>query len=174
MPSWFSGFASTFRRSELARLQLSDVTEDIFGRITLFKKRSKTDQKGKGRYFGVWPGERESTDPVRSLKAWIARRGSWPGPLFCRTSRTGRIIHKPITGEAIHEAIKRAIARAGLDASLYGAHSLRAGAVTAAAKNGCTDQEIKEMSGHKSTQVMEGYIRGNRVFDGRNPLQGML
>lgn len=167
------GFASTFRRSELARLQLADVDENEIG-VVLFKKRSKTDQKGKGRYFGVWNGKQESTDPVIALKAWIVARGSWQGPLFCRISRTGRVIQRPITGESVNDAIQRAIARVGLDASRYGAHSLRAGGVTAAAKNGCTDQEIKEMSGHRSTMVMEGYIRGNRVFDGRNPLEGVL
>lgn len=167
------GFASSFRRSELANLLLSDVGEDEFG-LTLFQRRSKTDQKRKGRYFGIWHGARESTDPVRALKSWIDARGPWVGPLFCRISRTGRVIPRGITGEAINDAIQRAIARAGLDATRYGAHSLRAGAVTAAAKIGRTDQEIKEMSGHKSTQVMEGYIRGERLFAGRNPLEGVL
>jgi integrase len=168
------GFASSLRRSELAALLLSDVTFDDRGLVVLVRK-SKTDQDGAGRLLGVWPGERALTDPVRVLGAWIDRRGPWEGPLFpAIPNRFDHVSRRPVSGEAVNEAIKRAIARAGIDPASYGAHSLRAGAITASADAGRSDQEIMNFSGHISAKVMRGYIRRARVFSGRNPLAGVL
>lgn len=167
------GFASCLRRSNIARLQLADVSFQREG-LVLRIRYSKTDQRGKGDQSGVWKGERESTDPVRVLKAWISVRGNWPGPLFCRISNHDVIARRGISGEAIHEAFQRAVARIGLDVAKYGAHSMRSGAVTASADLGRSDQEIMGMSGHKTQRVMNGYVRGSRLFSGRNPLQGVL
>jgi integrase len=168
------GFATSLRRSELAALLLSDVSFEPRGLVVVVR-RSKTDQDGKGRLVAVWPGKRTLTDPVRVLRNWIQRRGRWEGPLFSRVlNRWDRVSRKPISGEGINEAIKRAIARAGLDAALYGAHSLRAGAITASADAGRSDQEIMGLSGHENAKVMRGYIRRARVFSGRNPLEGVL
>jgi len=168
------GFATTLRRSELSRLQLSDlkfVPEGIVVRL----RYSKTDQAGEGEDIPVWPGEREETDPVKTVKSWLAKRGDWDGALFCSLTRGGFLRMKPVTGETIHERVQLAIERAGIDSSCrYGSHSLRAGAVTASSRIGRTTQEIKGMSRHESTQVMEGYIRGERLFAGRNPLEGVL
>ena len=61
------GFATALRRSELARVQLDDLTfpeEDPKG-IRVRIPWSKTDQEGAGRYIDVWPCQRESTDRGR-------------------------------------------------------------------------------------------------------------
>jgi integrase len=76
--------------------------------------------------------------------------------------------------QAVSEAVKRAVERVGLDSANYGSHSLRAGAVTAAAELGRSDQEIMALSGHRSAAVMQAYVRSARVFAGRNPLAGVL
>ncbi len=168
------GFATSMRRSELALLDLSDI---IFHRqgLSVHLRFSKTDQAGKGRHIAVWAGERVCTDPVSTMRDWIDRRGAWAGPLFARIARRGdAVIRAGISGEAINELVKRAIARAGLDPSGYGAHSLRAGAITACAELGRSNQEIMDLSGHESETVMRKYIRGTRLFSGRNPLAGAL
>jgi len=167
------GFATSFRRSELAGLQLSDI---VFkpGGLAVLLRYSKRDQEGKGRMLGVWPGRRASTDPVRCLRAWLELRGKWPGPLFCRVQTGGVVQRKGISGEAVNEAVKRAIANAGIDPDTYGAHSLRSGAITAAADLGRSDLELKGLSGHRSTRMLEVYVRGARLFTGRNPLAGVL
>ena len=167
------GFATSFRRSELVRLLLSDVTFERQG-LGVLLRYSKRDQEGAGRLLGVWAGDRASTDPVRVLRAWLDFRGDWDGPLFCRV-QTGDLVRRiPISGEALNEVVKRRVAAVGLDSSCYGAHSLRSGAITASAELGRSDQELKGLSGHATTKMLEVYVRRARLFAGRNPLAGLL
>jgi integrase len=167
------GFATALRRSELARVQLNDVTFEPQG-IRVRIPYSKTDQDGIGDVIDVWPGQRESTDPVRVLKAWIAKRGTWEGPLFCPVIQE-QVRKKGITGESITNVMKRVCARAGLDPAGYAAHSLRAGAVTASSDIGREDGEIaKKLSRHRNVAMIRIYNRGRRAFAGRNPLEGVL
>jgi integrase len=167
------GFASGLRRAELGRLQCSDVTFEQKG-LKLFVRYAKTDQEGRGRTLGVWSGKKKSTDPVRALKAWIAKRGRWDGPLFCRI-QTGDVVTRiPMRGQAIAEVVKSAVTRLGLDPTRYAGHSLRSGAVTASADLGRSDQELMRLSGHRSAAQVRAYVRGSDVFAGRNPLAGVL
>ncbi len=166
------GFASTLRRSNLAALQLADVAFEERG-LVICVRRSKTDQLGRGRLIGVWRGRRAVTDPVRVLREWIHVRGDWDGPLFCKV-RENRIYRDGITGETIADIVQRAVERVGLDPNLYGAHSLRAGGITAAAEIGRSDREIMGLSGHESADMLQVYIRRARIFSGRNPLHGVL
>ena len=101
---------------------------------------SKTDQKGEGRTFGVFAGENEATDPVRTMRAWIQVRGKEPGPLFTHVTKKGDPTLARMSGGFINESVQRAVTRIGLDDKEYGAHSLRAGFVTAAADNGASDR----------------------------------
>jgi integrase len=167
------GFATALRRSDLARLDLGDITFAPEGLI-VYQAASKTDQFGRGRMLSVWAGKRILTDPVHAVQSWIDRRGEWSGALFCHVGAYDDVLQKRLTGEAVHDAVVRAIKRAGIDATHYGAHSLRAGAITAAAIKGSSDQEIMSMSGHVNAQVMHGYVRRARLFAGRNPLEGVL
>jgi integrase len=167
------GFACALRRSEIAALQLSDVGFRDKG-VVLTIRRSKTDQEGRGVYLPAWPGRRALTDPVRVLRAWIAARGMWPGPLFSRIYIGDRLSKNALSGDAVNDLVKRKIAAAGIEPDSFGAHSLRAGAVTAAAELGGTDTELMGLSRHRSMTVMRGYIRPSRVFTGRNPLAGVL
>ena len=157
-------------------MQLDDLTfpeEDPKG-IRVRIPWSKTDQEGAGRYIDVWPGQRESTDPVRVIRAWIEKRGSWEGPLFCPLINE-RIMKTGLTGESIAKVLKRAVVRAGLNPDGYAAHSLRAGAVTASSDIGREDGEIaKKLSGHRNLAMIRVYDRGRRAFSGRNPLEGVL
>jgi site-specific recombinase XerD len=167
------GFATSFRRDELAHLQFSDVTFERHG-LAVLLRYSKRDQEGNGRLLGVWSGKRDVTDPVRTLRAWLKWRGEWDGPLFCRI-QTGDIVQrKAISGAAIHHAVQRMIAEVGIDPKRYGAHSLRAGSITAAAELGRSDQEIVGLSGHSNVQMIRTYVRSARLFSGRNPLAGVL
>lgn len=167
------GFASSLRGSELAALKLSDVAFEPQG-VALLLRHSKTDQLGRGRIIGLWQGSRQETDPVAVLHAWIDKRGPWDGPLFPFVNRHDAVGRTPISGEAVNKVVKRSVARIGIDPAAYGSHSLRAGAVTASADLGRSDQEIMALSGHASAAVMRMYVRRARVFDGRNPLAGVL
>ncbi len=168
------GFATSLRRSNLGRLQLSDLSFHEPG-LAVHVRSSKNDQNAVGKTFAAWAGERASTDPVTVVQAWIDARGKWSGPLFTRvTSRGDHVSHSGISGDSINKIVQRAMVRAGLDPTGYGAHSLRAGAITASAELGRSDQEIMGLSGHSSVTVMRTYIRGTRLFAGRNPLAGAM
>ena len=60
------GFAGAFRRSELAALEVADLTFTAEGLI-IDLRRSKTDQEAKGREVGIPFGADELTCPFRSL-----------------------------------------------------------------------------------------------------------
>jgi integrase len=167
------GFATSLRRSSLADLQLSDIAFEREG-VAIYVRKEKQDQLGKGRVIGVWNGERPETDPPRVLRAWIARRGTWQGPLFPRVHLNDTVLREQLSGEAFHKIVQACLKRIGIEPKFYGAHSLRAGAVTAAAQLGRSDQEIMGLSGHTTPAVMKQYVRRARIFDGRNPLAGVL
>jgi integrase len=167
------GFATNFRRTELALLKLSDISFERRG-LAVLLRYSKRDQEGEGKLFAIWRGKRDFTDPVRVLRTWLNHRGTWEGPLFCRIQSHDTVMKLPISGEAVNEIVKRRVASIGIDPGPYGTHSLRAGAITTSAELGRSDQEIMGMSGHSSAKVMKMYVRSARLFAGRNPLAGVL
>lgn len=61
--------------------------------------------------------------------------------------------------------VKRAAELAGLDATTYSGHSLRAGFVTTAAANGASERAIARQSGHcAGSTVLRQYIRHASAF----------
>lgn len=91
------------------------------------------------------------------------------GPLL-RTCRCDGVIHDaPMSGSAINAAVKRRVHAAGLDASEFGAHSLRAGFVTQALRGGADYAEVMRQTGHTSPAMVGVYaretdpLRGNAV-----------
>jgi integrase len=79
-----------------------------------------------------------------------------------------------ICGQSVAKVVKYAAQKAGLDFDGISGHSLRAGAVTAAANTGSSDAEIMKMTGHANLSTMRRYVRDVHAFGGRNPLAGVL
>jgi integrase len=152
------GFAGSFRRSELCNLNLADIDlrDD---RVIVKLGRTKTDQTGKGREIVIPRANRAELCAVRSLAVWLKERGSWAGPLFCDLKRSGAIVREKATGSLIYYALRTACRRAGLDQKRFGAHSLRAGAITAAAASGANVFDIMSLSGHRSYDNVARYVR---------------
>lgn len=161
------GFASGCRRAELSALDLADITPAGNNRLMLTIRRSKTDQLGRGRHVGIWPGTNPQTCPVAALRAYLQERGPEAGPLFL--NRSG----KRLSGEAINDLVKRCAKLLHLDPSDYGGHSLRAGCVTAAHEAGMDAAAIMQRTGHKSVEMILKYIRPTDVFR-RDVLAGVL
>jgi len=154
------GFATGMRRSELAGLELRDV-EFVSKGLVVTLRRSKVDQNGEGRQIGVFRGRRPETCPVRALRAWLRKRGDRAGSLF------------GVQGWTINEIVRGAAESIGLDPADYGAHSLRAGMITAANAEGVPDSAIMRRSGHKSVQTLSRYVRHRDLF-AFNPLSRAL
>jgi site-specific recombinase XerD len=154
------GFASALRRSELAALDLSDVSVTREG-IAVLLRRSKTDQEGRGRELGIPPASRErALCPVAALRAWLRVRGRRRGPLFCAVSKIGRPLLDRRLGTPVYsDVVQRAVASIGLDPTAYGAHSLRVGVVTAAVAAGASPIEVMKRTGHRKFEMIERYCR---------------
>jgi len=161
-------FTGAFRRSELVALTMQDVTQETTGLVILVR-RSKTDQSGAGMTKHI-PARKDALCPVAALRTWIKTAEITSGPLFRRVDRWGKVGKKALDAKEIARIVKRAAQAAGLDASKFAGHSLRAGFVTSAAMAGVDEWKIQEQTGHKSLSVMRGYIRAT----GRGARQAAL
>ena len=65
-----------------------------------------------------------------------------------------------LSGRDVARTVQRYAAAAGLDASTYSGHSLRAGLATSAALAGKGDRAIMAQTGHKSRAMVDRYVRG--------------
>lgn len=170
------GFASGWRRSELVSVRVQDVSFVRRGmRVRL--GASKTDQDGsEGREIGIPFGREDITCPVKAMRAWLHVRGRRDGPLFAPISLSrgvGVIAERALCPEVVNIRLQRALTLIGKDASVYGAHSLRSGMVTASAENGADLPAIMQRTGHKSIEMVLRYVRPARAFRS-DPLAGVL
>ena len=158
------GFAGAFRRSELAALDLGDISLSGAG-LVITIRRSKTDQEGAGRQVGI-PRARKSsvTCPVAALEAWLGERSELTNSeaLFlgvCHGRPTARL-----SGKAIARIVKRAVTRVGFDPSKFAGHSLRSGFATSAARGGADLAFIMQQTGHKSADVARRYVQAGSLL----------
>jgi integrase len=157
------GFMGGFRCSELVALEREDVQFEKEGMLVQLR-RSKTDQEGEGRQVPI-PNLRGPLCPVRALQAWLDASGIQEGALFRPVNRHGQIGKKRLSSDAIGTIVKRYVKKIRLDPTGYSAHSLRAGLVTSAARAGAAAWQIKKQTGHRSDQVLAGYIRDSGKFE---------
>jgi integrase len=157
------GFAGAFRRSELVGLYAEDCS---FGKdgLTVTLRRSKTDQQGEGRKIGIPYGANPEACPGRTTATWIKQADIITGPLFRSINRHGQIQPGRLSGIDVARVVKKLAERAGLDASKYAGHSLRAGHATSAAIAGASERSIMKQTGHRSVQMVRLYIRDGNLF----------
>jgi site-specific recombinase XerD len=82
--------------------------------------------------------------------------------LFPSVHATGVIRDRAMTGHAVNEMIRRRAAQAGftpVQTALLGGHSLRAGFVTEAFRQGADAHAIMRQTGHRSPVMLEVYAR---------------
>jgi integrase len=157
------GFAGAFRRSELVNLDVADLEFGQDG-LTVTLRRSKTDQEATGRKIGIPYGSNPDTCPVRVLQAWLEHADITSGAVFRSLSRHGQIRLARLSGVDVARIVKKLATRAGLDATNYAGHSLRAGHATSAAIAGASERSIMEQTGHRSVQMVRRYIRDGNLF----------
>jgi hypothetical protein len=85
------------------------------------------------------------------------------GPVFRKVSRGENVQKAALNPASVAWILKRALGRAGVrDLDRYGAHSLRAGFATIAFDNGVPEFKIRQQTGHKSSRMLEKYIRSEQ------------
>lgn len=146
------GFGGAFRRSELVALDVADLefTDDGL-RVTI--RRSKTDQEAQGVTIAIIRGG--ACCPVKAVKEWLAAARIESGPVFRRVRRGGHIGAERLTALAVNVIVKDYAALVGLDATKIGAHSLRSGFLTSAARRGASVFKMRDVSRHKSMDVLQ-------------------
>jgi integrase len=152
------GFAGALRRSELVGLDVGDVVFEAEG-LVLRLRRSKTNQEGEYEEVPVPYGSDQQTCPVRALNAWLVKSAIDNGPLFRAVDRGGRIGRGRLTARIVAERVKKISERSGLDPDSYGAHSLRSGFATSAARANASEAAIMRQGRWKSIPVARRYIR---------------
>lgn len=136
-----------------------EETEDGF-RVTI--RRSKTDQEGQGEVIAVARGT--ATCPVKAVKAWLRATGISEGALFRPVAKGGRLLHARLSAKSVADIVKGYAGRVGLDAADYAGHSVRAGFLTSAARRGASVFKMRDVSRHKSMDVLQGYVRDADMF----------
>lgn len=151
------GFAGAFRRSELVAL---DVEDARFAKdeLRLTVRQSKTDQEGNGVLKVIPRLEDNELCPVVALRTWLDSAGLNSGPMFRRFNKWGSMGAR-LTDQTVAHVIKSLAESAGLDPRQFSGHSLRAGFITSAAVAGVQAIDIAAQSGHRSLDVLRGYIR---------------
>ncbi|MEO3939423.1 site-specific integrase (plasmid) [Dermatophilaceae bacterium Soc4.6] len=153
------GFVAALRRSELAALRVEDVTDHPHG-LVLALPRSKTNPHGTEAELAVLPRSgNPDRCPVTALQTWLHLAGIHTGPVFQGVGRANKATGRALHPESINTLVQAAITRAGLDATDYSAHSLRAGFVTYAHLRGSSDRAIAHQTRHRSLATIGGYVR---------------
>jgi len=168
------GFAAALRRSEIVALDVEHIRLNGVLRITL--TRSKTDQEGQGVAKTIPRLADAELCPVRALRAWLDAAGIASGPIFRSVNRWGKVGAR-LSAYDVARIVKRRAQAAGLDARMLAGHSLRAGFATTAALAGLDAVAIAEVTGHRSLNTLQRYIRAagrvqadaiSRVMGGAN------
>jgi site-specific recombinase XerD len=155
------GFAGAFRRSELVALEVADLEAAADG-FRVMIRHSKTDQEGAGQEIAIPRGCR--IEPVKAIEAWLAVSGITAGPIFRQMKKGGRVQPEAMSGHSAAAVVKRYALAAGLDASTFAGHSLRAGFLTSAAEAGSSVLKMVEVSRHKSIDMLTTYVRRSNLF----------
>ncbi|MCZ4278782.1 integrase [Rhodococcoides yunnanense] len=96
-------------------------------------------------------------------------------PLFRAIRKNGNLSDTPLSGASVHATVRRRAAGAGYDparVAAYGGHSMRAGFVTQAFRNGADAHAIIRQTGHSGPGILEVYARENAPLIG-NAVTGL-
>lgn len=128
------------RRSELVGLNLSDVYED---RIRVVGKGNKE----RFVYFG--------TPCRKAIDAYLPERNK--KILTDNRALFGSRNSNRISTDAVHALVKKALLKAGLDASQFSAHKLRHTAATMMLSGGVDVKTVQEVLGHENLNTTQIY-----------------
>jgi site-specific recombinase XerD len=165
------GWCGAFRRSELVALDVTDVTRVPKG-ATVLLRASKTDQERAGEEIPVFFSNAAECCPLRSVDAWLASAGIVEGAIFRRLGRRQELGER-LSPAAVVDRVKHYAKVAGLKPEDFGAHSLRSGFMTTAARRGKDLDSIMRTSRHRSERVARGYIQRETLHE-RGAGEGLL
>jgi integrase len=155
------GFAGALRRSEIVGLDVEHITLTAEG-FKLVIARSKTDKEGTGAEIAIPKGSSDATCPVAAIRIWLVDGKIKAGPLFRKINRGGRVEKGRLSADAVRQILLKRAEQASLAGKWcepLSPHSMRAGFVTTAYRNGVPDEEIMGHTRHRSLTTMRSYVR---------------
>lgn len=130
------------RREEVVRLDLADLDLEAGTLLVLGKKRTQKER------LTVPAPTREA------LAAWVAVRGTEPGPLFLNFDRAGK--GERLTGRSVHRLVRELGLEAGV--GTVRPHGLRHAAITEALElTGGDVRRVQKFSRHRDLRVLTVY-----------------
>lgn len=156
------GFAGAFRRSELVSLTLKDIERTPEGmKVTI--RKSKGDQDSLGHTIAILNGTRFRV--VDILYLWLKQANIFDGHLFRSINKGGKVHPKPLSTRTVARIVKEYAGKAGLNVDNFSGHSLRSGFITSGANAGANIFKLMEVSRHKNTETVLGYVRESKLFE---------
>ncbi len=84
--------------------------------------------------------------------------------MFRKLTPQGRLTAKAMSDQGVALVVKARAAAAGYDACGFSGHSLRAGFLTEAGRQGASPFKMKDHSRHKSLEMVSEYVRDQERF----------
>lgn len=151
------GYFGGFRGSELVGLNIEDTHFDESG-LLIRLKRSKTDQKARGRWVSI-PARGDDLCPVQALADWLVMMDRKEGAMFPSISRYGKIGEKALSVRSVTRIILMRAEDADMPTGGLSSHSIRAGFVTESLTRGEEPMMVANQTGHKSLEMLGRYLR---------------
>ena len=158
------GYAGFFRFSELASLRECDI-KFYDQHVEVFVESSKTDQFREGAWVPI-ARMHSDTCPVSMLERYFQLaeiKGDADKHLFRGLTKTKEGYKLRAGGgisyTRVRELLLEKLTEVGLDAKLFGLHSLRSGGASAAANAGVPDRWFKRHGRWLSENAKDGYIK---------------
>ncbi|MGH9138896.1 MAG: tyrosine-type recombinase/integrase [Acidimicrobiales bacterium] len=160
------GWAAALRASEVVALDVDDVAFtgdcDTAAGGMLVRVRTSRGQEERSEFVAVPYASLSSACPVR--KALTATRRMRSGPLFLHIDRHGPT-RRRLGSDAVSRIVKGAVSDLlQLDPARYSSHSLRAGFVTEARRNGVPAHLIARHTRHRAVTMFDVYDRPGELF----------
>jgi len=160
------GYAGAFRRSELVALDVEQLRFSKAG-CYVWIASAKNDPRKKGRELFVPRLPATSTKStlcaVAALERWIVIVGP-AGPVFRTFDLRKHLTTTRLDSGDVPRILRRRAAAAGLSGDFAG-HSLRRGFITNAAKKKVPIENIKRVTGQRSSGIMLNYIAAATIDD---------
>lgn len=99
---------------------------------------------------------------ARALAAWLDASGIREGAVF-RAVRGEEVASRAMAPRTVARIVARRARQAGLEGRAWSGHSLRRGYVTEAGRQGIPRGDAKQMSGHRSDRVFDGYYQAGEL-----------
>ncbi len=161
------GYAGAFRRSELVALDVEHLRFTKRG-LYVWIVAAKNDPRKKGRELYVprllqAASSNAQLCAVAALERWLSTAGA-TGPIFRTFDLRGGLTATRLDPGDVARVLRRRATAAGVEGDFAG-HSLRRGFITNAAKKKVPIENIKRVTGQRSSTIVLDYVAAATLDD---------